>query len=254
METENQKPSINYGFKKDVIRVGEDYVFGGLLTKIPQEVLQPDGDWTPYLPKKELQNLNAIEPYACVSFTLLNCIETLIKKQYNEDVNYSDRFLACISGTKEGGNSPNTVSEFLRKIGVVPQEVWPFDETITSFTKFYEKVPPKLYELAREFNEKWEFKHEFVPNNSELIRQALQSSPLGISVPAWYERNGKYYRPDGVEDNHFTTMFKKDTVFDSYDSVIKELEPMSHSVIKRFYVRKKLSPLPFWKRWFNYFI
>ena len=240
---------INYGYKPDIIKVGEDFIFGGF-TKVPELNLQPNSDWSSWLPQKELQNLHGVETFACVTFTILNCIEILIRRQYGEEKNYAERFLASVSGTKVGGNTPQTVCEFLRKIGVVPEELWPFSPEVTSFEKYYENIPPKLYELAREFNNEWEFLHEFVPNSTELIRQALKSSPLAVSVPAWYERNGKYYRPDGVADNHLTTLIKENTVFDSYDSIIKELEPISHQSIKRFYIRKKLSTptLTLWQK------
>lgn len=233
--------SRSYGLKFDEVKP-QDYKFGGGF--VPMDILQPDGDWEDYLPLKEIQNLNDIEPSACVAFTVLNCIEILIKRQYNEDANYSDRFLAAISGTKEGGNSPQTVCEFLRKIGVVPQELWPFDETITSFDSFYSPVPPKLYELAQEFNKKYTFKHEYV--DPEKITQALKSSPLLISVPAWFlGDNGRYYRPEGIPDNHATTLIGENInyrlIFDSYgDPFIKEVElSVIPKVIKRFYIKKK---------------
>ena len=246
----------NYGLKLDTPKP-EDYIFGGGM--VPMETLQPDGDWSGFLPVKEYQNLNGIEPYACVTFTILNCIEILIRQQYGIEKNYSDRFLAAISGTKEGGNSPSTVCEFLRKIGVVPQEIWPFDESIKTFEKFYEPIPPKLYELAQEFNREWDFKHEFVPLNHDAISAALKCSPLLISVSAWFERDGKYYRPEGMTDNHATTMMYERQgefmrVFDSYadrqdDPAIKDIEwgaiPMQ---VKRFFVKRKNTIDPAWSK------
>ena len=138
----------NYGLKINPI-TPDNHIFGS--GAVPFEIIRPDGDWTNSLVQKEFQNLNQIEPYACVAFTILNCVEILIKEKYGEERNYSDRFLAAVSGTKEGGNDPHIVCEFLRKVGVVLQEIWPFDETITTFEKFYEPLPPKLYELAQEF-------------------------------------------------------------------------------------------------------
>ena len=222
-----------------------DYILGGS-SPLPLEVLQADSDWTPFLPYKEFQNLNGIEPYACVAFTILNCVETLIKRKYGEETNWSDRFLAAASGTKEGGNSPNVVCEFLRKIGVVPQEFWPFDETIISFEKFYEPIPDSLKELAKEFNEKWLFKYENVPPH--LIDVALTYSPLLISVPAWFEKDGYYYRPDGMQDNHATTYVKKRfeyrLVFDSYDSELKKVHvSVIPQTIKRFWIEKRTENL-----------
>jgi len=249
----------NYGLKLD-IQKPEDYVFGA--SPLPFEILQINGDWTNFLPKTEAQNLNGIEPYACVAFTILNCIEILIRDQYREETNWSDRFLAAVSGTKEGGNSPNVVCEFLRKVGVVREDLWAFGIDINSFEKFYEPVPPKLYELAREFSEKWDFKHELVPSKNKEIEKALMCSPLGISVSAGYERNGKYYKPNGMQDNHFTTLIKMKEneykrVFDSYDSFIKDYEwDTSHAVIKRFYIKKKdtsIKKVGFLELFKNYF-
>ena len=240
----------NYGLKFDEIKK-EDYIFGG--GQVPKEILQPDGDWSSFLPAKEFQNLNGVEPYACVTFTLLNCVETLIKRKYGLDRNYSDRFLAAISGTKEGGNSPQTVCEFLRKIGVVSQETWPFGPEITTFEAFYSPIPPKLQALASEFNAEWDFLHDYVPTGHKDITEALKCSPLLISVSAWYENNGIYYRPEGMQDNHATTMFYERNgefrrVFDSYDNPhIKDVAwaniPM---VVKRFWVQKKEKKSTIW--------
>jgi len=135
-----------------------DFIFGA--GKIPEISLQPDGNWTEFLPTREFQAPYNFETYACVTFTILNCIEILIKRQYGIEKNYSDRFLAIVSGTKNPGNSPQTVCEFLRKIGLVPEELWPYDSSINTWEKWSIPIPPKLYELAREFNAEWDFRYE----------------------------------------------------------------------------------------------
>src|SRR3990167_2500845 len=219
------------------------------------EEINPSGDWSDYLPVRERQNLNGIETYACVTFTTLSCIEILIRQQYGLERNYSDRFLAMVSGTKEGGNTPNTVAEFLRKVGVVGEEVWPFSPDINTFENFYGPIPPKLYELAKEFNDEWDFKHENVPSDNEAIAKALKCSPLGLSVAAWSQRDGMYFQPQGMPDNHFTTLitvrpngYKR--VFDSYadgegDPFLKDYEwNTTHMAIKRFYIKKKARANP----------
>ena len=238
-----------YGLIIDIPKK-EDNVLGGF-TKSPEEILQPDKDWTPYLPVKEYQNLNAIEPYACVSFTILNCGEILIKKKYGIEKNYSDRFLAAISDTKNGGNSPKIVAQFLHELGVVPQELWPFDETITSFEKFYEPIPEKLKELAKEFLNEFNFRYEFVKLNHKDISKALTMSPLLMSVYAWILNDkGLYYRPDGETDIHATTLvYERENefrrVFDSYadgegDPAIKDYDWNSlPKQVMRFYISRK---------------
>ena len=89
-----------YGFISEP--KGTDFIFGA--GKIPEVVLQPNGDWTDFLTTKEFQAPYNFETYACVTFTILNCIEILIKRQYGIEKNYSDRFLAIVSGTKNPGN------------------------------------------------------------------------------------------------------------------------------------------------------
>lgn len=244
-----RKVNTKYGLKLDVPSP-EHWVFGS--SEMPYEVLQADGDWSNYLVVKERQDLNNVEPFACVVYTLLNCIEILIKRKYGLERNYSDRFLATIVNTRGKGSSPQEACEFLRKIGVVPQEIYPFDETIDTEDKFFAPIPQSIIELAKEFNEEWDFKHEFVKQDNESITTALKSSPLMISVYAWV-KNSKdlFYRPNGATDNHATTLIyeRKDDfrrVFDSYDSpFIKDLEygdmPM---IIKRFRIEKKTKVEP----------
>ena len=229
---------MKYGLKLDEIKP-EDFIFGG--GNVPVEVLQADGNWQDFLPVKEFQNLNNVEPYACVIFTMLNCLEAQVKRVYGLEMNWSDRFLATVVNTRGGGCSPHEAAEFLRKIGVVPQDVWPFDSSINTTDKFFEKLPPKLYELAREFNEEWDFRHEFVTPTPEAITEALKCSPLLMSVYAWKREGDIYIKPKGAQDNHATTLFMESEgkwrrVFDSYDSPhIKDVDwkavPMA---IKRF--------------------
>ena len=238
---------MKYGLKFEEIKP-EDYVFGSV-GSVPMQVLQEDGDWRPYLPKAEYQNLNGIEPYACAIFTLLNCVEILIKRKYGIEKNYSDRFLATVVGTRGEGTTPQQACEFLRKVGVVPEEIYSFD--VSTEDEFFKPLSPKLYELAREFNAEWDFKHDYVPTNHTAISSALECSPLLISVSAWYRgENGRYYRPEGMQDNHATTLVAESPeawmrVFDSYadgedDPYFKDVEWSAvPQVVKRFWVERK---------------
>jgi len=230
----------NYGFKYEIV-TPEDYVFGS--SPLKSKIVNPSGDWTEFLPKDEVQNVNNVEPYACVSFTTLNAIETLIRYQFKRRENYSDRFLAKISDTQVGGNSPQKVAEFLRKVGAVKEEAWDFGIDINTFDKYYAPIPPKLFDLAREFP--YEFKHEYVASSEAKILEALKTSPLGVSVSAWYEKDGMFYRPEGMPNNHFTTLVQAVLgeywlVFDSYDKHLKRIPWNTRfDVVKRFYLSEK---------------
>lgn len=248
-----------YGYKTSIIK-NESHIFGNL-NSVPFPVVQPDGDWSEYLVAKEFQNLNNVEPYACVIFTLLNCIEILIKKKYGVERNYSDRFLAQAVNTRNGGCSPEDACEFLRKIGVPPQDVWPFDTTVDSTDKFFAKPNQSIYEIAKEFTAEWDFMHKFVPSNHETITAALTCSPLLMSVYAWVEQNGIYYRPDNMGDVHATTLFYQRPgvfrrLFDSYDNpAIKDYRWSDlPQEVKVFSVTKREVTIPKYSRtWDNCF-
>lgn len=161
-------------------------------------------------------------------------------------MNFSDRFLSKVSGTTQMGNSPNTVAEYLRKVGVPKQEHWDFTSDIDTFEKFYAKLPPKLFDYAREdFLEKYQFKHEYVVCSPDKMKLALQQSPLGFSVHAWIEKDGLYFKPQGATDNHWVMCFgyedmKYWKIFDSYDQSIKHVEWWSlPTICKRYWIKKK---------------
>lgn len=172
-------------------------------------------------------------------------IDDIIRNPTDYSFDMSDRFLATVCDTRGKGTTPQIACEFLRKLGVPPEESWPFDKSIDTEDKFFEKLPPKLYEIARDFLAEFDFKHEHVPDDKIEIAKALKSSPLGISVCAWFQDGIIYRRPDNMADNHFTTLISLKTgvykrVFDSYESVIKDYEwNAPHSIIKRFYIVKK---------------
>lgn len=235
-------------------RKSSDYVLGA--SPLPFEVLQPSGDWSDFLPVKEIQNLNGIETYACVVFTTLNCIEILIKRKYGIDTNWSERFLAALVDTSKGGSVPQDVFDYLRKVGLVPEASHPFTPSIDTVEEYFAPISPKLFEVAREFLNEWDFKYEAVPNNPESISKALQSSPLLISVSAWFENNGLYFRPQGMTDNHATTLVYESIgayrrVFDSYDAPhIKDVEWSAIPMIAyRFSITKRsIIKVTMWQR------
>lgn len=237
--------TIQHGLIIPEIVENKDYVFGGY-GAIDGEILQPNGQWDDYLPVEEDQNLNGIEPSACATFGTLNAVETLKRRLYGEEYNYSDRYLAKTSGTLPGiGNDPHRVAETLRKKGDVKESVWPFDSSIDSATKFYGPVPSKLEVLALTFLMEFGFKHEYVPSNPDSLKNALKYSPLGFSVYAWVQDDGLYYRPEGMRDTHWVMCYgyvdkQYWKIFDSYDNNTKMVKwdalPM---VAKRYWLTKQ---------------
>lgn len=197
---------MKYGLILEPIQP-EDYIFGD--RKLGDSPINPSAQWDGWLPDIEIQNLNGIEPFACASFGTLNCVEILSRFEYGATTNYSDRFLATVSGTAEQhGNSPHRVAETLRINGCVDEKELPFDSTINTFEKFYAPIAKKLYTLALGTFAEWEFGHSFVPADATAVKNALRYSPLGFSVYAWMiDENGLYYRPQGEVDGHWVCCY-----------------------------------------------
>lgn len=245
-----------YGFKADPIVFGKDFVLGGY-GSLGGEILREDGDWSDFVPVDEIQKLSNGDPQACTIFGTLNCVETLIDAKYGSGYNYSDRWLAWNSGTDRTGNTPQKVAETLRKAGVPFQSFWDVTPEVTTFESFYKNPPPTLFEAARtDFLYIWDFKHEYVQPTKQDILKALQYSPVGIGVTAWYEnRDGIYYSPKGTINNHWVMCYGYDAskdafkVFDSYDATHKfyKADALIEQA-KRYSIEKRTEALTWWDK------
>ncbi len=220
----------NYGLIIPPIEA-EDLVLGGSKS-LGGQVLVPDGQWDAWLPEPEIQNLNCIEPSACVSFSLTNIVEIMERQEFNKTSNYSDRFLATASGTTRNGNSLKTVAQTLKNKGCAEEKDLPFDASITTFEKFYAPIQERIYALALVFKAEFAFGYEYVNPTPDALMEALKYSPLQFTVYAWVQdADGLYYRPTGLQDGHATVCYgyKKNyywLIYDSYDSsgvVLKKL-------------------------------
>src|SRR4051812_22652704 len=124
MHNPNDELYTNHGLL-EIGRRPRDFVGADL----PFEVRLPSGNWQAYLPVGELQReiagLPIVETMACVSFSLTNAIETQEKFLTGKEVNYSDRWLATMSGTTIHGNSLQIVADTVRKYGLVKESSWP---------------------------------------------------------------------------------------------------------------------------------
>lgn len=236
-----------------------DYIFGD--NKLGDAPIQEDANWSGYLPDIEVQNLNGIEPLACVSFTILSIVEILERKLYGATSNWSDRFLAAISGTKEKkGNSPGTVAEILKDRGVVAEHYWPFDAQINSYEKFYADIPKNIETLALAFRAEYSFGYSHVPSNYDSLMRALQYSPIGFSVYAWVKNaDGLYYRPAGGIDGHFTVCYgyvKNNywLIFDSYGENGEHLKKVKWDSLPQQAKRFTLNRQIVIQSWFDKFI
>lgn len=216
----------NYGLQIVPIVMGDNWVFGSELSignLKGQEVLQLDGQWTPYLPPGEEQYNFTYETNSCVSFALTNANEILNSRLYGRKDNYSDRFLAVASETTPTGNDPHKVCETLRLKGVCNEDEYPFTPDLTSREKYFTPIPQNIFGRALRFFAEFDFNHEYVNSSSATLKEALKYSPLPAAVYAWVrDENGLYYMPAGRIQNHYVVIVgyvegKYWIIYDSYD-------------------------------------
>lgn len=170
-----------------------DYI-AGQASGITYEERLGDGQWDLLIPSDERQYKKGLDVYGCVSFSNLNVIETQIKLLTGKTVNYSDRFLAKMSETTKDGNYAWKVADTVRKIGLVEESEWGWDEDIVTWDTYYTKIPDKIVEKGKEFLDEYDVQFEWVTVQNpfggsptfadpETIKYHLKHAPLQIGVP-----------------------------------------------------------------------
>jgi hypothetical protein len=160
-----------------------DYVAGA----IPHKVVNPSAVWTPYTPPGEWQWKAGKETMACVSFSAINSIEMQELLLTGRQVNYSDRWLALMSGTTPQGNYLWKVADTIRKYGLVREESWPAPDSFDWNTYYAKPSPAKQAELEAE-GKRWlqthaiayEWVNDFRP---QTVVHHLKHCPLQVVIP-----------------------------------------------------------------------
>ncbi len=204
-----------------------DWILGKEGTR---EVLQKDRDWSQFLPSPELQYIPSFDTYACVTFSAWNCIETLVKRKYQIELNKSDRFTAKMSDTIPlQGNTLNKVGDSIRNHWSVEEKRWPF--TVKTSEEYYVEIPEEISDEA-EKEKNCTVEYRWVGWNGceiENLWDALAFGPLQVTVQTWGEfKDGKFQKPKTNETNHAVMIFKGKygefwQVYDHYDQIIKTL-------------------------------
>jgi len=231
----------------EVPRTAKDWIAGGV-SGIEPKVLVPDGNWYGYLPSFEHQSDSKLDTMACVTFSALNCIEGLFnfyiqsgqipKTDFdwlkatgyldnNNIINFSDRYIAKLSGTTPQGNSYTGVGDAIRKYGLVPENFWKFNDAF-DWNQYYSDILPSVISTGQEFLTRFKINYEFVQNNQ--LARVLQSAPIQAGIYAWtkLDENGAYTDRGIKMANHAVTLWSFDTqgrpmIFDSYDKAVKVL-------------------------------
>lgn len=222
-------PNKNTGLLVEEILGAKDYSFAGVGLEFEQ--LITGQSWEEYLPVYEPQSKNEFETMACVSFSASNCLETLHKFRTGEEVNYSDRFLAKMSGTTQWGNYMSDVAESIRINGMIDEKVYQFN--VYTWNEYYQAVPDPMVKLGKQWLKEYYFGWQWVGGQDgvwgETLSRAIKMSPISVSVQIGSPQNDKGYyinKPGGyghvvmlyaVEEDHFKCYDHYTNSFKKYD-------------------------------------
>jgi len=246
----------NFGFQPPDFDSEENknaWTLGAVDKKV---VLQKDGQWDDYLPDYEPQALD-YETWSCTVFGTLNCCEILDRRLFNKSSNYSDTFTASLCQIRKPGANPQTAAENIRHRGVVDERLYPRPKTYDEFTS---PVPCDLLSIAKGWD--YTLNHEWLwrgglsrSERMEILKEALTYGPVGISVTAWYERDGIYV-DRGKANTHWCTLYgwnnKGWKVFDSYDHA-KKIVSFGHNIefAKSYFLKKGKEEKKWWEKLFG---
>lgn len=247
---------MKYGLVIDAIRDIREYVLGA--SQIPYVRFNEDGDWRPHAPKYEPQTLpSGEETHMCTLAGCQNQIETLEHFLYKQSNDYAEAFNypRVPIMPERGGADPHTTYENVRHDGLILERDYPTPNTLDEL-KDKTRQSKSLEAKGQVWITKNDFKHEFLwsfhrrPDTfKDIIKDALTTCPLGISVDAW-TFNGEVYvsNRDGKNNHWCVLLYIGDylsyhdafCVFDTYDQSIKWLHP-DHDIrmAKRIWLQKK---------------
>jgi len=262
----------DYGFVEPVIKK-DHWVLGGL-GSIPKVKLKPKEGWPSLNILKERQNLK-FETWNCTGFNTLQPIERMEYAITGKEVNYSDRWLGIVAGTKFPGNDPHKVAEAVRKYGLIPEEMLPWSDDLQNVDEYYSfkganeaecRAEGKKWLETHTFLHEWVFKKEHtLEERTKRMIEALDYCPPSISVTAWYLEDGVYV-DKGQRNTHWTNEidFKQDVYFVADDSYLENGDSIKHvawnhniKYCKRYYldVHERIKQtnwlVDLWKRLFR---
>ncbi len=214
-----------------------------------------DGHWGPWLPPPKDQQVNGVEVFDCVSHGTLKAVEILQNHEFGVKNDYSQRFLARMTGTQiYRGNDPGTVAQFLKNKGCTLEQDWT-QKNILTFEQFYSAIPWNVQLLALNFCDEFNFGHQWITDVSQRnLMEQLKYSPLGVGVHAWqYDTEREVYvDPDKIPAEHYVVLYDYVPnyywlVFDSYSQEIKRLDwNYPFEMVKGYTIHRQIVDERFW--------
>lgn len=240
-------PLKQYGLYLNLFEVGAYFQGQSPVPIIPYNL---SGDWTNYLPFFEHQ-ANFWETQGCTVFGALNQIETFKKFISGVEENYSERFTYLLAGvTPQRGGDVQTVYEAIRRNGLIENAFMPMTRTEREFLN-RRGLTRSLLARGQNWLVRHDFRHEWLwkvrpADYVDVMKRALMTSPLAVSVYAWKEQNGLFVS-EGLDNNHWVLVYKIDDTgiyaYDHYDQAHKKLV-LTHNInrVKRIWLNERTVP------------
>jgi hypothetical protein len=229
----------NYGLLPD-LRSQEmkdrDFIFGAD-NGVNKVVLMPDLSWfdDTLIPAK--QHGVYFDSMGCVSFSLSGQAEYVFNRMIelglvskldldwlkekgyfdaNNKINFSERYLAKMSGTTRQGNALWKVVDTAKHYGFIPYGKWTFPSEqrtpVFDWDDFYAEIPQELIDLGIEFAKRFNIQYEQVfTSNHELMKDALKYAPPQITLFAYPIPENDIYPKDERTLNHAVVGTYEDT-------------------------------------------
>lgn len=244
---------MKYGLQ-EIAQELQEYVMGE--SKVPYIFYNDQGNWESHLPKFEKQRTgNDQETSACSVFASLSQIETMENFLYQKEPNYSERFTYNLVPVEPSyGADPQRTHECIRANGVVDEDLLPMTRSLVEYIDKSAltgslRAKGMNWLVNNTYMHEWVWTQSTRPDNYiEVLKEALKTSPIAVSVSAWNFQNGVYVSNQGSVNNHYVLLYKIDEegypwVFDTYDQSKKKLAK-DHNIrrAKRIWINKKTRP------------
>src|SRR3990167_250785 len=169
-----------------------DYYAG----QLPYEVVNPIGVWYDFEPTPEMQKDHDTDTMACVTFSALNILETQYYFLTGQRINFSDRFIAKVSGTTQQGNTCQAVLDAIRHYGLVLESDYP-TPTDFDWNEYYAPIPNEVFGKAilKPINGVSPVSYEFGATD---YAKELKQAPLQMLI----EKGNPYHAVEMVSLTH----------------------------------------------------
>lgn len=241
---------MQYGLQEGLEDLRE-YILGA--SPVPYVPYNESGNWELVLPRYENQTTkHGQETSGCTVWAALNQIETLHMLLFAFEVNYSERFTYLnVPIDPSKGTDPQNTYEAIREHGLVEEEELPITDTLLEYLDSSD-ITGSLRAKGQNWLRRHDFRHEWLwktrpANYIDILKDALKTSPIMVSVSAW-NLVGDEYVSYGNVNNHACLLYKIDEdghpwIFDSYDHSKKKLSK-DHNIrrAKRIWLNRRTKP------------